>query len=105
MSDLSIHIETIARHYWGDPNEKLTSSDDIRFGTRLQVGCAIERFGLIMRLNWGGVVDLVRYCENLDSKSSVGKILFEQFGIPETEMALARSAEVKTYDYFDAQGL
>ncbi|MGA1066857.1 MAG: hypothetical protein ACO3U3_13520 [Alphaproteobacteria bacterium] len=34
MSDLGIHIETIARHYWGNPNEKLTSADDIRFGTR-----------------------------------------------------------------------
>jgi len=109
MSDLGIHIETIARHYWGDPNEKLTSSDDIRFGTRGSKSVVPSKgawFDHEAKVG-GGVVDLVRYCENLDNKSPVGKILLEQFGIqPETVAGFGQgSAEFKTYDYFDAQGV
>jgi hypothetical protein len=109
MSDLGIHIETIARHYWGDPNEKLTSADDIRFGTRGSKSVVPSKgiwFDHEANVG-GGVVDLVRYCENLDNKSPVGKILLEQFGVqPETEASFGQgSAEFKTYDYFDAQGV
>ena len=109
MSDLGIHIETIARHYWGNPNEKLTSADDIRFGTRGSKSVVPSKgiwFDHEANVG-GGVVDLVRYCENLDNKLLVGKILLEQFGIqPETEASFGQgSAEFKTYDYFDAQGV
>ena len=38
MSDLGKHIEMVARHYWGEPNIKLSNGSELRFGTqRLQI--------------------------------------------------------------------
>ena len=32
MTDISRHIETVARHFWGEPTHSLSTDQALRFG-------------------------------------------------------------------------
>ncbi|NBR40064.1 MAG: hypothetical protein EBT93_11710, partial [Alphaproteobacteria bacterium] len=108
MSDLGKHVEMVARYYWGEPNIKLSSGSELRFGTHgsksvdLDKGCWYDHENDV----GGGVVSLVRYHEGIDEGAPVAQILRDKFDISlSTDQALnIFSSEPTTYDYIDAQG-
>jgi hypothetical protein len=108
MSDLGKHIEKVARHYWGEPNNRLSNGSELRFGrhgsksVNLDKGCWYDHENEV----GGGVVSLVRHHESIDDGSPVTQILRDKFDISlSTDQALSIfSSEPTTYDYVDAQG-
>jgi 5S rRNA maturation endonuclease (ribonuclease M5) len=108
MSDLSDHIETVARHYWGEPNAKLSNRTEIRFGTNgsksvdLKKGCWYDH----ENENGGGVTDLIRQGEGLPKDAPVQGILTSKFGISPKPLSFgtSQSTIITQYDYHDASG-
>lgn len=108
MSDLGDHIEAVARHYWGEPNVKLSNGTELRFGTKgsksvnLEKGCWYDHendFG-------GKVVDLVRRGEGLPEDAPVQGILTSKFGISPKPLSFgtSQSTIITQHDYHDASG-
>lgn len=63
MTDLVQHIETVARHLWGDPNERLSKpGKELRFGTHGSKSIDLEKGTWYDHENekGGGVADLIR---------------------------------------------
>ncbi|MDA9010309.1 hypothetical protein N9J58_01545, partial [bacterium] len=108
MSDLGKHIEIVARHYWGEPNIKLSNASELRFGTQgsksvdLDKGCWYDHENDV----GGGVVSLVRHHEGIDDGAPVAQILRDKFNIlSSTDQVLNMfPKEPIAYDYIDAQG-
>ena len=82
--NITAHAERIARHYWGEPNAKLSiNGRTLRWGTK-----GSKELDLIKK-TWysfedevgGGIVDLVRRYGNLGISGSVADVLEREFGI------------------------
>ncbi|MDA7720187.1 AAA family ATPase [Alphaproteobacteria bacterium] len=108
MPDLGKHIEIVARHYWGEPNIKLSNASELRFGTQgsksvnLDKGCWYDHENDV----GGGVVSLVRHHEGIDDGAPVAQILSDKFNIllSTDQVMNIFSKEPIVYDYIDAQG-
>ena len=108
MSDLVDHIETVARHYWGSPNAKLSRGIELRFGTNgsksvdLEKGCWYDH----ENENGGGVADLIRQGEGLPEGAPLQGILTSKFGISPKPLTFGTSLSTvtKQHDYKDASG-
>ena len=93
-------IEAIALHYWGKPNNSLSTPDkELRFGTHgsksvdLVKGTWFDHEANV----GGGAADLIKYME--PTASVVDKL--EQFGMPKAEKIERRET---AYDYTDQDG-
>ena len=108
MSDLAKHIGMVARHYWGEPNIKLSNGSDLRFGTNgsksvdLGKGCWFDHENDV----GGGIVSLVRHHEGIDGGAPVAQLLRDKFNIPLVPAQISDMFpnEPTTYDYVDIQG-
>ena len=108
MSDLGHHIETFARHYWGEPNAKLSNGTELRFGANgsksvdLEKGCWYDH----ENENGGGVADLIRQGEGLPEGAPLQGILTSKFGISPKPLTFGTSLSTvtKQHDYKDASG-
>jgi len=107
--NITAHAERIARHYWGEPNAKLSiSGRTLRWGTK-----GSKELDLIKK-TWysfedevgGGIVDLVRRYGNLGISGSVADVLEREFGIQkQAQKALEPKQYIqRIYSYFDADG-
>lgn len=102
------HMEAVARELLGDPNPRLTTASDLRFGTHGSL--SVNRTDGIWfdheRQVGGGVKDLVE--DRLGLKNGAALDWFRQRGfLPERGTALAREVPQRitaTYDYIDGDG-
>ena len=106
--NIGSYMEQVARHYWGEPNAKLSSRHQLRWGTHgsksvdLRKGTWFDH----EEQEGGGVTHLVRSREGA-SLSSIADILQRKFGIDKKteEAIMPRSFVSKCYDYYNADGV
>ena len=110
MTNLAAHAERIARHYWGEPNAKLSQKGrTLRWGTfgsrelDLTKGGVFYDFELCIG---GGIVDLVKQYGKLGISGSVADVLERDFGIQkQAQKALEPKQYIqRIYSYFDTDG-
>ena len=106
MTNISAYMDTIARHYWGEPTSvRGTELRWGKFGSRsvcLKKGTFYDHeLGV-----GGGCIDLVKMHEGAQL-ASLPEILERKFGIPrQTQKTLAPARWLsKRYDYFDSDGV
>ena len=108
MSDLGKHIEIVARHYWGEPNNSLSNGSELRFGTHGSKSVNLDKGFWFDHENdvGGGVVSLVRYHEDIADDAPVAHVLRDKFNIPSSAEQVLNifHSEPTIYDYVDAQG-
>lgn len=106
MTNISAYMDTIARHYWGEPTS--TRGSELRWGTHGSKSVDLKKgtFYDHEAGEGGGVVDLVKMHEGAQL-ASLPDILERKFGIPrQTQKALAPTRWLaKRYDYFDSDGV
>ena len=109
MTNISAHIEQIARHYWGEPNMKLSQKGrTLRFGNRgsREISLAKGTWFDFESNTGGGCVDLVRMNEGATISSNIPEILERKFGIQRQAQQSLQPARFMSavYDYIDDQG-
>ena len=109
MTNISAHIEQIARHYWGEPNMKLSQKGrTLRFGNRgsREVHLGKGTWFDFETNEGGGCVDLVRMNEGATIASNIPEILERKFGIQRQAQQSLQPARFMSavYDYIDDQG-
>ena len=106
MTNISAYMDTIARHYWGEPTS--VRGTELRWGTHGSKSVDLKKgtFYDHEAGEGGGVVDLVKMHEGAQL-ASLPDILERKFGIPrQTQKTLAPARWLaKRYDYFDADGV
>lgn len=106
MTNIAAYIDTIARHYWGEPTS--TRGNELRWGTHGSKSVDLKKgtFYDHEAGEGGGVVDLVKMHEGAQL-ASLPEILERKFGIPrQTQKTLAPAKWLaKRYDYYDADGV
>jgi hypothetical protein len=110
VSDFAPHIGLVAKAVWGEPNARLSTRHDMRFGTNGSKSVDLRK-GV-----WrdhetdegGGVLDLLRITKGL---TTAGAFKFlEELGVhmprrDEPAPPPPRASIVAEYDYHDAEGL
>ena len=109
MTNISAHIEQIARHYWGEPNMKLSQKGrTLRFGNRgsREISLAKGTWFDFERNCGGGVIQMVREHEGATIASNIPEILERKFGIQRQAQQSLQPARFMSavYDYIDDQG-
>lgn len=109
MTNLAAHAERIARHYWGEPNAKLSQK-----GRTLRWGTNGSKELDLVKGAWydfeadagGGAVDIVKQYGNLGISGSVADVLERDFGIQkQAQKALEPKQYIqRIYSYFDTDG-
>jgi hypothetical protein len=107
--NIAAHAERIARHYWGEPNAKLSIK-----GRTLRWGAKGSKELDLRKGAWydfeadegGGVIDLVKRHGKLGISGSVADVLEREFGIQkQAQKALEPKQYIqRIYSYFDADG-
>ena len=109
MNNIAAHAERIARHYWGEPNAKLSvKGRTLRWGTKgsreldLQKGAWYD----FEEEEGGGVIDLVKRHGKLGISGSVADVLEREFGIQkQAQKALEPKQYIqRIHSYYDADG-
>ncbi len=109
MTNISAHIEQIARHYWGEPNMKLSQKGrTLRFGNRgsREISLSKGTWFDFERNCGGGVIQMVREHEGATIASNIPEILERKFGIQRQAQQSLQPARFMSavYDYIDDQG-
>lgn len=107
MTDISRHIETVARHFWGEPTHSLSTDQALRFGANGSKVVELDTgvFFDFERDQGGGVADLIRLEKQLDDGAPVAPVLDEIVGDGIRNFAAyLGNAKPITYDYKDADG-
>jgi len=104
-NNIAAHIETVAKHYWGEPKER--RGHTLRWGNRGSKEVDLRKgtwFDFEDNVG-GGVVDLVRQNEGAQL-GSIPDVLERKFGIPKQTQKSISPAQFlsKCYNYVDAQG-
>lgn len=109
MNNIAAHAERIARHYWGEPNAKLSvKGRTLRWGNKgsreldLQKGAWYD----FEEEEGGGVIDLVKRHGKLGISGSVADVLEREFGIQkQAQKALEPKQYIqRIHSYYDADG-
>ena len=109
MNNIAAHAERIARHYWGEPNARLSvKGRTLRWGTKgsreldLQKGAWYD----FEEEEGGGVIDLVKRHGKLGISGSVADVLEREFGIQkQAQKALEPKQYIqRIHSYCDADG-
>lgn len=107
--NIAAHAERIARHYWGEPNARLSvKGRTLRWGNKgsreldLQKGAWYD----FEQEEGGGVIDLVKRHGKLGISGSVADVLEREFGIQkQAQKALEPKQYIqRIHSYFDADG-
>ena len=107
MSNIASYIETVAKAYWGEPNQK--RGHTLRWGTHgsREVDLRKGTWFDFEANEGGGVVDLVRANEGATIMGSIPDILEKKFGIQKQAQVKLQPARFMSavYDYTDADGV
>ena len=106
MTNLAVHIEQVAKAYWGDPT--LVRGHTMRWGTHgsreidLRKGTWFD----FEANEGGGVIDLVRANEGATITGSIPDILEKKFGIQRQSQNALQPARFMSgcYDYINDNG-
>ncbi len=109
MNNIAAHAERIARHYWGEPNAKLSiKGRTLRWGTKGSKELDLQKsvFYDFQENRGGGIVDLVKQYGKLGISGSVADVLEREFGIQkQAQKALEPKQYIqRVYSYFDVDG-
>ena len=107
-SNITAHSERIAKHYWGEPNPKLSKKGLLRWGNAGSKELDTQR-GVYFDFeenHGGGVVDIVRRYGRQTITGSVAETLKREFGIDNRQAEAMKPAKYieKIYDYIDENG-
>ena len=107
--NIAAHAERIARHYWGEPNAKLSvKGRTLRWGNKgsRELDLAKGAWYDFEEEEGGGVIDLVKRHANLGISGSVADVLEREFGIQkQAQKALEpRQYIQRIHSYYDADG-
>lgn len=106
--NIAVHAERIAKHYWGEPNKKLSKKGLLRWGNAGSKELDIQR-GVYFDFeenHGGGVVDIVRRYGRQTITGSVAETLQRDFGITKQTADAMQPAKYieKIYEYYDSDG-
>ena len=109
MNNIAAHAERIARHYWGEPNAKLSvKGRTLRWGNKgsRELDLAKGAWYDFEEEQGGGVIDLVKRHGNLGISGSVADVLEREFGIQkQAQSALEPKQYIqRIHSYYDADG-
>jgi 5S rRNA maturation endonuclease (ribonuclease M5) len=109
MTNLAAHAERIARHYWGEPNAKLSQSGrTLRWGTNgsKELDLAKGAWYDFEADEGGGAVDIVKRYGKLGISGNIADVLERDFGIQkQAQKALEPKQYIqRIYSYYDADG-
>jgi len=109
MTNIAAYIEQVARHYWGEPNPRLSKGTELRWGNHGSKSIDVRK-GVWTDFETGesgGVVALVKANEPASINGNIPDVLERKFGISKQQQkslpvvpSLARS-----YDYYNADGV
>ena len=109
MTNIAAYIEQVARHYWGEPNPRLSKGTEIRWGNNGSKSVDVRK-GVWTDFETGesgGVVALVKANEPASINGNIPDVLEKKFGISRQQQkslpvvpSLARS-----YDYYNSDGV
>ena len=107
--NIAAHAERIARHYWGEPNAKLSvKGRTLRWGTKGSKELDLTKGAWydFEEEKGGGVIDLVKRHASLGISGSVADVLEREFGIQkQAQKALEPKQYIqRIHSYFDADG-
>jgi len=107
----SVHIEAVARKVWGEPNARLSSKTELRFGTN--GSCAVD----LEKGVWhdheakegGGVIALLAREKGIKGADAIDWLNREVGGQfedrrPANDAPLPKARVIATYDYVDEHG-
>jgi len=109
MNNIAAHAERIARHYWGEPNAKLSvKGRTLRWGTKgsRELDLTKGAWYDFEQEEGGGVIDLVKRHASLGISGSVADVLEREFGIQkQAQKALEPKQYIqRIHSYYDADG-
>ena len=109
MNNIAAHAERIARHYWGEPNAKLSvKGRTLRWGTKgsRELDLTKGAWYDFEEEEGGGVIDLVKRHGKLGISGSVADVLEREFGIQkQAQKALEPKQYIqRIHSYYDADG-
>ena len=109
MTNISAHAERVARHFWGEPNEKMSvKGRTLRWGTHGSKELDLQKstYYDFELGEGGGVVDIVRNYGKVTISGSVAETLEKEFGIQrQTQKSLVPKQYIsKIYEYYNADG-
>ena len=107
--NIAAHAERIARHYWGEPNAKLSvKGRTLRWGNKGSKELDLTKGAWydFEEEKGGGVIDLVKRHASLGISGSVADVLEREFGIQkQAQKALEPKQYIqRIHSYFDADG-
>ena len=107
-NNIAAHAERIARHYWGEPNKKLSKKGMLRWGNAGSKELDVQR-GVYFDFeenHGGGVVEIVRRYGPQTITGSVADVLRREFGIDNRQAEALKPAKYieKIYDYVGPDG-
>jgi len=109
MTNISAHAERVAKHYWGEPNAKLSvKGRTLRWGTHGSKELDLQKstYYDFELCEGGGVVDIVRNYGKVTISGSVAETLEKEFGIQrQAQKSLVPKQYIsKIYEYYNADG-
>ena len=109
MTNIAAYIEQVARHYWGEPNPRLSKGTELRWGNHGSKSICTRK-GVWTDFETGqsgGVISLVQANEPASINGNIPDVLERKFGISKQQQkalpvvpSLARS-----YDYYNSDGV
>jgi RecA-family ATPase/5S rRNA maturation endonuclease (ribonuclease M5) len=107
-NNIVAHAERIAKHYWGEPNKKLSKKGMLRWGNAGSKELDTQR-GVYYDFeegHGGGIVDIVRRYGRQTITGSVAETLQREFGINKQTADAMQPAKYieKIYEYYDTDG-
>ena len=105
-SELAVHVEAVARRLLGEPNQRLSSQTELRYGTHGSLSVDLIKGTWFSHEDGegGGVLDLIRRETGLANGAAfdwLRKELGIRFDSEPRKRADFQSRIVKTYDYLD----
>lgn len=107
MSDFAPHIATVARAVWGEPNRRLSTPADMRFGTNGSRSVNVKDGTWFdhEQGEGGGVLDLIRKEKGLSNGKAFDFLRELGIDMPKPEpVKFSEPRIVATYDYADEDG-
>lgn len=109
MTNIAAYIEQVARHYWGEPNPRLSKGTEMRWGTHGSLSVCTRK-GVWSNFETGesgGVIDMVKANEPASINGNIPDVLERKFGISKQQQkALPVTPKMsRAYDYYDSDGV
>ena len=109
MNNIAAHAERIARHYWGEPNARLSvKGRTLRWGNKGSKELCLQKnvFYDFERCLGGGAAEIIKQYGNLGISGSVADVLEREFGIQkQAQKALEPKQYIqRIHSYYDADG-